>query len=323
MSEKLLNVAFVEALNNKIPKKAQLADFITDALSIEKETAYRRLRSVTMFTFQEIALLCRKLSISIDEILINSEKEIPISNMMINSFYESGKQEQSEQQDFSYGFVREFVRQPYSEFGSALKSIPYSLLDPYSHISKFYKLKYMLRKNDPHNKIQYKDVTLDNLDLEAVGGESNIYHQVRQTIYIWDKKIIPTIVEDVKYYRSLGIMDANEVKLLKNELLQFINDLELLAERARYAGTGNKVDIYISDEDIDSTYAYLWSEQSCLSIIITYMCYVVTSLNNKSKCKETMDWIASMKYNATLISASGGKERVLFFNAQREAVHTL
>lgn len=323
ISDKIINEAFVEALLNKIPKKAKLADFIVDTLHIEKETAYRRLRSVTMFSFYEITLLAKKINISLDEIIINCGKELPVTDMMIRSYYEEKKENVNDLKESSLAFVSELAKQPFSEFGAALKSIPYPFMSTYQSISRYYKLKYEQHKNNPSQTLLFKEISLSESDTDPLTDEYAIFQEITHTVYIWDKKIIPIIINDIKHFRSLGIMDDNDVETLKKELLQLVNQLESIATHGMFESTGNKVDIYISDEDIDSTYTYLWSEQLCLSTLVTHMCYMLLSYNNQIKCKETIDWITSMKFNSTLISGTGGKDRVLFFNRQRELIKSL
>lgn len=323
MSDDLINEAFVEVLKNKIPKKTQLADFIAEALSVEKETAYRRLRGVTMFTFGEVITLAKKLNISIDEISIDLEKTSPVTNMMMRSYYDESKPEDAFIEQSSSVFLRQFVKQPNAEFGTALRSIPYQLLLEFDGLSRYYKFKYIQHAGNPISRKSFKEIQLKDSDIKNTEDAFFLFQDIPYSIYIWDKKIIPIVVDDIHYFHSLGFMDDRDVKLLKKELLHFITKMEDLIIRGRFERTGNKVDIYISDEDIDSTYTYFTSSQLCMSMLITHLSYIMMSFNNKSKCKETIDWITSMKFNSTLISGTGGKERVLFLNQQRKVINTL
>ncbi len=319
----MFNEAFVEVLKSKILKKTQLADFIAETLSIEKETAYRRLRGGTMFTFSEVAILAKKLNFSVDEIILNAEKETPITNMMLKSYYSEKRTEVDEWEAMSVNYIKEFAEEADSEFGMALKSIPFPVLLPYKNISKYYKFKYLQHENNPSRAIPFKEVKLTDWGDETVQNTQHMFHKISHTIYIWDKKIIPIIIDDIRYFKSIGLIEEDEIKEVKRELFLMIDELESVASKGVFDDTGNKCDIYISDEDIDSTYTYLWSEKICLSILITHLFYSIMSYNNKGKCKEVRDWITSMKYNSTLISGTGGKERVLFFKQQREVIETL
>lgn len=324
LSGKVLNEVLVSVLQEIIPKKTQLANVISEILSMEKETAYRRLRGVTMFTFGEVAVLSQKFNFSLDEIIINIEKSQSVTNMMLRSFYADKKKETEENAFTTISFVKDFVGDKDSKFGMALKSIPFPMLMPYKYLSDYYKYKYKLHEKEHSHTPHFKDIKqLMEWEDESVEETYFLFHEISHTIYIWDKKIIPIIVEDIIHFRSLGLMREEDVSNLKRELLLLMNEMETIASKGIYEDTGNKCDIYISDEDIDSTYAYLWSENRCASLLITHLLYVLTSYNNKSKCEEVRSWIKSMKFNSTLISQTGGKERVLFFKQQREAIAAL
>ena len=59
---------FLSAMQKKISHKATLANTITELLDIDKDAVYRRLRGDVGFSFAEMAVIARKLGISLDEI---------------------------------------------------------------------------------------------------------------------------------------------------------------------------------------------------------------------------------------------------------------
>ncbi|MDR0749622.1 MAG: hypothetical protein LBF62_08635 [Tannerellaceae bacterium] len=307
-----------------IPKKNQLANIISETLSMEKETVYRRLRGVTMFTLGEAAALSQKFNFSLDEIIIGIDQEASVTNMMLKSFYAEKKKETEKNANVTIAFVEDFVKDKDTQFGMALGSIPFPVIMPYKSISNYYKYKYKLHEKDLSEPLYFKNVKqLQEWEQDSMMDTYNLFREISHTIYIWDKKIIPIIVSDILYFKSLGLMDKEDIEELKGELLSLMDGMEETASKGIFNSTGNKCDIYISDEDIDSTYAYLWSENRCTSLLITHYMYLLVAYNNKSKCKEIKDWVNSMKFNSTLISGTGGKERISFFNQQREVIGKL
>ncbi|MDR1201765.1 MAG: hypothetical protein LBL58_09090 [Tannerellaceae bacterium] len=301
-----------------------MANIISEALSMEKETVYRRLRGVTMFTLAEVAVLSQKFNFSLDEIIIDVEKSTSVTNMMLRSFYAEKKKETEENAYSTISFVEDFIKDKDTQFGMALKSLPFPVIMPYKSISDYYKYKYKLHEKDLSKPLYFKDVRqLLEWEQGSMDETYNLFRNISHTIYIWDKKIIPIIVNDIIYFKSLGLMDKEDVADLKKELLSLMDSMEETASKGIFNNTGNKCDIYISDEDIDATYAYLWSENRCTSLLITHHMYILVSYNNKSKCKEIRDWVSSMKFNSTLISGTGGKERISFFKQQREVIENL
>ena len=58
-------------MKERIPKGQNLANSLADILYMGKEAVYRRLRGEVAFTIDEVALLSKKLGISIDQIIGN------------------------------------------------------------------------------------------------------------------------------------------------------------------------------------------------------------------------------------------------------------
>ena len=61
----------ITAMKERIPKGQNLANSLADILYMGKEAVYRRLRGEVAFTIDEVALLSKKLGISIDQIIGN------------------------------------------------------------------------------------------------------------------------------------------------------------------------------------------------------------------------------------------------------------
>ena len=57
----------ITAMKERIPKGQNLANSLADILYMGKEAVYRRLRGEVAFTIDEVALLSKKLGISIDQ----------------------------------------------------------------------------------------------------------------------------------------------------------------------------------------------------------------------------------------------------------------
>ena len=59
---------FMTVIREKIPHKASLANAITELLGIDKDAVYRSLRGDVNFSFTEMAIIAKKLGISLDKI---------------------------------------------------------------------------------------------------------------------------------------------------------------------------------------------------------------------------------------------------------------
>ncbi|MDL2244098.1 hypothetical protein LJC54_01135 [Parabacteroides sp. OttesenSCG-928-J18] len=317
-----MNKAFVNALEGKITKKTILADFVAVTLCMEKETAYRRLRGEVQFTLRETAILAAKLNISLDEIIARNGQESQKRLLMrLPEYYLTASKKMPIVTDAIH-YLERLGKEPYSEFGMALSGIPFTLFFPYSLLTRFMLLKYTHHAENSPSSLPYnKIVEADDL-IDYRGDLGLLLKEVTDTYYIWDRKIIRALVDDIKYAKSIRLMGNEEIRDLKKELHRFLNDLENLASKGRYDETGNKFELYISDANIDITYAYICSPNMQASMLSSFIFFMMISEDNISFSRIN-NWIKSLKRYSTLISGIGERERILFFDQQREVVDTL
>ncbi|GHT04299.1 hypothetical protein FACS189423_06770 [Bacteroidia bacterium] len=314
---------FVGALEEKIPKKTKLAGFLAETLNIEKESAYRRLRSDIQFSFREIFLLANTMNISLDKIARGAiaENQSKILLEMSTPGDLSGEKANG-MIELAFDFYTQLVAQSYSEMAMALSGISFSLYQSNSLLSRFYSLKYAYHNGNPTIRIPFGEIIETKKQLEVREKFSGLYHQIKNTAYIWDNKIIPVLVNDIRYFQNIHLLRKEEKDALKEELFRFLNNLEQLATDGEFKDTGNKFELYISDIDIDNTYGCAWSEQVYISFHKAFI-FMATISKDASVYKNVSDWIKSIKKCSVCISVINDKERTLFFDKQREIVNIL
>ena len=98
--------------------------------------------------------------------------------------------------------------------------------------------------------------------------------------------------------------------------------LEKMAISGKFNETSNTVNIYISDIDITTGYTYFESKNIHLTMIKSFILSYVTSYD-----RETFEimkhWINALIKISTLITLTNEKQRVLFFEKQRNIVNEL
>lgn len=317
-----INDLFIRTLNNKIPKKTQLADLIADVLCIEKETAYRRLRGNAPFSLREAGLIASKLNLSLDEVVMNAVqgKDKPIIMKMnvnydlINNGYKSLESVAT--------FLHTLCSESYSEFAVTLASITLSLYAQYEYIPRFLAFKYY-RIYGKQSNIAFCQVKYPpQKGLELMRQISNDLQYISYTYYILNESLIEELVKDIRYYASIHAITEGELKALKKEIHQFLNDLELLVARGTHKDTGNKVEFYLSNINIPNTYSYFLCESFQVTMITTFILSAMISYE-EGALERTRSWIESLKQASTLISGVGTVSRIQFFDKQRMVVDRL
>lgn len=312
---------FLAELRFRIPERGKLANFLIDALCIEKEAVYRRLRGEVSFTFAEIIIIANKLHISIDSLyditLTNRGSSFHLYGYnffnMTEADYEISKQLVS--------IVKMATESPHCEYGFASSIVPLPFSTYYRSIFRLYMLRQMYQFGKPGLTPAYVDVVIP----EVLQGYHDEYleevQRVKQTTFILDNLLMLYVVNDVKYFNSIQLITNEEVVEIKEELDQFLRALEMLAHRGCY-DSGNEVYIYISNLNFDATYAYLYSENVNLSMITTFSLSAVTSLD-RGVCENMRVWIQALKRTSTLISKCSEIDRAIFFKKQREYLYRI
>lgn len=319
MKANLLNDNFINVLNNKFPKKSELANKLMDILFIEKEAIYRRLRGEVLFSFFEIAMISDKLGISLDSIIgLESSRSRPFYIKLTN--YIDPQEIDLHMVDEYMGLLKEIRNESNTETGAALKMIPDVFHLRYKHISKFYLFKWVYQYNNPEVKRPFREINSDKM-LNKLGELRLLLHEFKEAYYIFDKRIFQNFVDDLNYFVSIKLIEPEELKILKGELLELIDYLESLAISGKNEA-GNKVSFFISDVNFETDFSYIESQNYKLSLVRSFTLYDIASLDEKTLAV-SKKWLQSLKRTSTLISESGELQRMDFFNSQREIINTL
>ena len=95
--------------------------------------------------------------------------------------------------------------------------------------------------------------------------------------------------------------------------------MEILASRGAYSETGNPIQFYISNINFDASYSYLETKKLRISMIRAFILNSVVSLDEKAY-EIFHNWLQSLLKSSTMISVSGEKQRILFFEKQRQII---
>lgn len=313
--------SFVGKLNEKIPRKSHLANTVAEILMIEKESVYRRLRGDVHFTLCEAGTIADKLDISLDSLLgqnIRQAKKLLPMSLPANSNVHKPDYELMES---FIEVLKRFCEQPYCEHGIALNSLPSALhcYWQYPCLTRFFLFKWAHRYYHTDFYKTYDEIELPKQLTDIQRRTSHYYERITSTFYIFDPNAVAHLVNDIKYFDSIQLLSKANVSLLKKELELFLDELEILAVTGRYEATGNKFELYVANVNIGMTSNYIWSEDLCASMFTTFIVQAVGSYNQES-CAKIKNWVQSLKRVSTLISETGKRERVIFFQKQREMV---
>lgn len=321
MSKDLIHEKFVGAIREKIPHKATLTNTLVDILSLEREAVYRRMRGDVAFSFAEIAAIAHKLGISLDNLVgAHSTRSRPYQLSLVEYV------DPIEDDYRMWGLYNERLREAREDPGSCnvecMNVLPAIFLLDYEYITRFYLFKWYNQYGHSDKTVHFRDIETAEklLDVQRVTAFESKH--IRKTVYVWDPLIFQYIVNDVLYCGSIRLIDAKDVRVLKQELLHFLNKMEILASRGEYSETGNPIQFYISNINFDASYSYLETKKLRISMIRAFILNSVVSLDEKAY-EIFHNWLQSLLKSSTMISVSGEKQRILFFEKQRSLIGSL
>lgn len=319
MKTEVLQNALLSAVKERIPQGANIANILMDTLLIGKEAVYRRLRGEVPFTLSEAASIAKALGISLDGIVgSNSQKSRPFQMKLV---------EYANPTEIDYAMLQNYVDlfrickdDPYSEITSATNVFPQCLYLNYELISKFFLFKWTYH-NELSQSQSFENIKITER-LRAIQLDSVTEHRnLKTSCFVFDNLITQYLINDIKYFAGVRLISEQSVKALKEELLEFLDELEEIATTARYEN-GNSVYFYVSNINFESTYTYIRLQNYRLSMIQAFVLNAAASLDEENY-EKVKTWVLSLKRLSTLISQSGELQRMQFFKNQREVVYSL
>jgi len=312
---------FLEALYKKYPQKSQLAEALVELLSIEREAVYRRLRNDVVFPSGEIIKIASSWNISLDEILGINSPQIQLFKLLILQYINPTKQELERLQQ-TVNFIDSFSALSNTELMEVSNVLPKSLLTGFPHIARYYIFKWAYQYSNDENVLPFSQVVL----IEKIRQMGLAYHEkiknIQTVSYIWDHSLFDFLVSDIKYFASIYLITEEEKQLIKNDLYALLDYMSEASGKGCFPETGNNVNLYISQINLDTNYSYFYSDTIKVCLIRAFVKYDISS-TNEEMTTNFRNWMNLKKRSAIKISGVDERSRVEFFMKQRQLIDTL
>jgi len=312
---------FLKVLYEKYPKKVQLTEALVELLSIEREAVYRRLRKEVAFSIYDIAKIARTWNISFDSILgiVSDESHLFQMDILPYNAPFIGDLEATKKY---FHFLKTLSASDQSEYIEVSYSLPESLLENYSALSKFHTFKWMYQYGCEKNIPSFSKLILPK---EAISKEIEYcksIKQIKHQSYIWDNLAIQYLINDILYFKSIYLLTEEDLQLLKQDIVMFLDELDILSVQGEFADSHNKVDLYISQINIDTNYCYYYSPDIRGCGIGVFIKNVAVS-RNEAICEKFREWMLTQKRISFPISQVNERQRIEFFMQQRKILDRL
>lgn len=309
---------FLNEIKRLVPQKTKRTNLLVEILSIEKEAVYRRLRGEVAFSFREIVIISQKLNISIDNIMgITSEKSRP-SQIKLPNHVEPFETDYEMFDEYIH--VLETGNEKGSQFVEASNIFPLSIIYKFDFLTRFYYFKWDYHYNSSNTL--FENFLLPRR-LKMLQNR-NLIESKRfdSTTFVWDPLIIQYLINDIRFTRNMQLMNDDTIASIKQELHDLLNYLEHIALTGSYVETNKEVNIFIASINLDTSYTYIETSKHRVSLVKAFILTSISSLDEKTLLK-TKTWVQSIIRTSTLISVTSEKQRIAFFEKQRELVNQL
>lgn len=313
--EKILSV-----LKQKTPEGVNPVDLLTSIIPMSKEAAYRRLRGQIEFSFDEVVKIAQELNISLDGITKTKNKN---ESFLVNVTYIGD--ENSFMEDYvkwgerTLRAMRELRACPNHTSLSINNNISVLYLFRYELISKLRTYKWMYQRNPNARTIKMLEFTIPS---KAVALEKLMVKELQQThiVFIYSQELIKSLVNDILYFRNLSLLSEGEYNQMIDEAFLLLDDMEHDA----ILGKNQEMpcSIHVSNIEFDNDFV-LWESDTLSKITFRLFGVNHYSIDDQRVILEMRNWVNMLLKSSTLISFSGEKKRMEFFQHQRKLLTRL
>ncbi|WP_294081200.1 hypothetical protein [Proteiniphilum sp. UBA5384] len=312
-----LNNRLIEAIIEHAQSNRNIANQLSDILSIGKEAVYRRLRDEVPFSFTEAGKIALALNISLDQIVsVKSENrgvfelQFPDSTDMVRDYTHFF--------DYYIKLLTEVESYDNSKLMIVYNSLPPSCFLNYDELFRFllYKNVYQLKSDSTF--APYSEIPIPSQLSRKQHHIATLLRNIKSTFFIIDWTVFPSFIHEVQHFYKLGLLNLDEMKEIQKELNRAVDDLEGFTVSGCFPN-GNKVMVYLSNIDFTSSHAYIEYGPYYFGHQVLFSMNMIMS-QNPDICRKQKSWIDILIKYSTLISQSGEIERIRYMKTQREYI---
>jgi hypothetical protein len=323
-NEQMKNVVwydcFLEALFERFPKKTLLVEALMDLLYIEREAVYRRLRNRVPFSIHEIVKISSTWNISLDAITGKSTGKISFLMQPID-YVDPSKQAMRFLHDIVQS-INNLNNYHDTEFMDICNKLPRQLLAGYGFINQFHLFKSMYNYGNEKNPVPFGQVIISEEMRKLTADYYRAIKSIHNTNYIFDRMIFDHLVNDIRYFHSIKMITGEEKDLVKRDLIALLDYLLDVATHGCFPETNNKVNLFISDLNVDTNYRYIFTNQLSIFFVHVFDKFEIYTLNTEM-VENFKVWLRLKKRSSIQISEVDNRSRIEYFAKQRQIVDML
>lgn len=318
MNSRLKEILINNILEN-IPNNIKPVNYLTEILDLGRESVYRRLNGQIDFTLAEIVKLSVELNFSLNEIHSRYDK-----NVAAFEYYKdrvkSPRQSFLTKIEAFYARMQDVFKAEDRYTDIALNRLIGSFILQYEHLSKFAYYKWIHLFDKVPLNYYYKELEVP-AEILNLSQKATYYQQRLDKTVVMDEYFLYNTIQEIKYYQDRGLIDNEEIALLKNDLKAFIDEFQIILDTGQ-SRAGAKWEVYLCSMSISSNASCLNYDDKISSSFWIHSDGAISTSDRQIYIMQK-EWINSLKKYSTLITQSNQMMQADFLNQQYKLVEEL
>ncbi len=315
-------------LKQILPSHVSLAAELCDLLGLSNDSVYRRIRGEKPITIDELKKICEHYKLSLDQLIqLKSESVLfnaPGLNGNSNDFADYMKAMLAQ-----FRYFNSFKEK---EIFYLCKDAPIWYFYLFPELAAF-KTFFWSKTINNQPELTGKKFSIEAFpytDCFKIGQQVLEEHNKINSVELWNLESIHSTINQIAYYRDAGIFESDEdLNLVILSFNQWLDHLELQAEKgckfmpgAGDAGHRSTLQFYINELILGNNTMVIKLDNKELSMV-TYSVFQYLFTDDIRFSAKVMTSFNTLLGRSALISKTGEKERIRFFNILRDKVNTL
>lgn len=328
MDARAIQQQLFKKIREQLPEHLSLADELSGLLGLSADSVYRRIRGEKPVDLDELQKICRHYQLSLDGLLqLNSEAVLFQAPGVSNGYIPFAKHMEGMLAQFRY--FNSFKKR---EIYYLCKDTPFWYFFLFPAMACF-KTFFWSRTINNEPELQQQKFSLESFPAEECRKTGWLLleeHSKIDATELWNLESIHSSINQVAYYRDAGIFrEHKDLLAVVDDFIRMLDHLQMQAERGItfMPGDGDlkphaNLQFYVNELILGNNTVLLKLDDQQMSMV-TYSVFNYISTRDERFTAKAFGTFNTLLSRSTLISRSGEKERIRFFNTLRDKVNDL
>ena len=321
-----IQLLFFGHIKNSLPPHLSLVDEIAERLNISNDSAYRRIRGEKPISFEELQVLCSYYKISLDQFL-HLKSDAFIFSGILQTDSQSPFEDYMEYLLKTLQFINSFKNR---HVYFLMKDLPpfINFLIPELATFKFYIWMKSILHYESLRGVKFELDDPRYVPFISISRKTIEMYNKIPTTEIWNVESINSALYQINFYRQSGFFkNTRDVHLLYDKIEELMSHIEKQAElglkfdigKNPAAGAG-EYRMFVNELILgDNTFA-AELDGTRITFLNHSVLYVVGTKDERFN-NAMFTNLDNLIKKSTMVSTSGEKERVVFFNRLRDKIN--